>query len=98
MERLPAYITMNGSKYVHCILITHHKDINGTLGVRMPERMQVYVNISKNGYAYLKNSTPVFVYVKGWLYDCKNKIEPRYIDKSNSAQQVEALYEAMKCL
>ena len=98
MERLPAYIFIEDNKYKSCIILTNYKDYHGTRAIRMPDRIEVYVCISKNGYVYLKNSTPVFAYLKGWLYDCNNKLEPLNVGTNNSTEQITKLWEAMQCL
>jgi hypothetical protein len=98
MERLPAYIFIEDNKYKSCIILTNYKDYHGTRAIRMPDRIEIYACISKNGYVYLKNSTPVFAYLKGWLYDCDHVLDPINIGTNNSAEQVTQLWEAMKCL
>lgn len=93
MERLPAYITIEDNKYKKCIILT-----TNNFSIQMPERIGVLTKPPKNGYVYFERNSLKFVYVKGWLYDCNNKIEPINIGTSNSAEQVTKLWEAMKCL
>lgn len=94
MERMPAYVIIEDNKYMSCIIIT-----NSYLNIHMPERLGTHiVVVPKNGYVYIKNDSPKFAYVNGWLYDCKNKLEPLNVGTNCSAEQISKLWEAMKCL
>ena len=94
MERMPAYIIIEDNKYISCIIITTYNYFN----IKMPERVGTTISVSKNGYVYVKNNTLKFAYVKGWLYDCNNKLEPLNVGTNCSTKQITKLWEAMKCL
>lgn len=94
MERMPAYITIEDNKYISCIIITTHNYFN----IKMPEGVGTTTSVSKNGYIYLTSKSLKFAYVNGWLYDCKNKIEPLNVGTNNSTEQITKLWEAMQCL
>lgn len=93
MERMPAYVIIEDNKYISCIVIT-----NSYLNIQMPERLGTHVVVPKNGYVYIKNDSTKFAYVNGWLYDCKNKLEPLNVGTNNSTEQIIKLWEAMQCL
>lgn len=93
MERMPAYVTIEDNKYISCIVIT-----NSYLNICMPERVGTHKVVPKNGYVYIKNDSPKFVYVNGWLYDCNNKLEPLNVSTNCSTEQITKLWEAMQCL
>ena len=93
MERMPAHVIIENNKYISCIVIT-----NSYLNIRMPERLGTHIIVPKNGYVYIKNDSPKFAYVNGWLYDCKNKLEPLNIGTNCSTEQITKLWEAMQCL
>ena len=93
MERMSAYVTIKDNKYISCIIIT-----NSYLNIHMPERLGTHIVVPKNGYVYIKNDSPKFAYVNGWLYDCKNELEPLNIGTNNSTEQITKLWEAMQCL
>ena len=93
MERMPAYIIIENNKYQTCIIIT-----NSYLNIRMLERVGTHAVVPKNGYVYLQNNSLKFAYVKGWLYDCNNKLEPLNIGTNCSTEQITKLWEAMQCL
>lgn len=93
MERMPAYVILEDNKYITSIVIT-----NSYLNIHMPERLGTHIIVPKNGYVYIKNDSPKFAYVNGWLYDCKNKLEPLNVGTNNSTEQITKLWEAMQCL
>ena len=93
MERMPAQVIIKDNKYISCIVIT-----NSYLNIRMPERLGTHIIVPKNGYVYIKNDSPKFAYVNGWLYDCNNKLEPLNVGTNCSTEQITKLWEAMQCL
>lgn len=93
MERMPAYVIIEDNKYISCIVIT-----NSYLNICMPERLGTHIVVPKNGYVYIKDNLLKFAYVNGWLYDCKNKLEPLNVGTNNSTEQITKLWEAMQCL
>lgn len=93
MERMPAYVIIEDNKYISCIVIT-----NSYLNIRMPDRLGIHIVVPKNGYVYIKNDSLKFAYVNGWLYDCKNELEPLNVGTNCSTKQIIKLWEAMKCL
>lgn len=93
MERMPAYIIIEDNKYISCIVIT-----NSYLNIRMPERLGTHIVVPKNGYVFIQKDSPKFAYVNGWLYDCKNKLEPLNVGTNCSTEQISKLWEAMQCL
>lgn len=93
MERMPAYVTIEDNKYISCIIIT-----NSYLNIRMPDRLGTHIVVPKNGYVYIKNDSPKFAYVNGWLYDCKNKLKPLNVGTNCSTKQIIKLWEAIQCL
>ena len=93
MERMPAYVTIEDNKYISCIIIT-----NSYLNIRMPDRLGIHIIVPKNGYVYIKKDSPKFAYVNGWLYDCKNELEPLNVGTNCSTKQITQLWEAMQCL
>lgn len=93
MERMPAKVIIKDNKYISCIVIT-----NSYLHIHMPERLGTHVVVPKNGYVYIKNDSPKFAYVNGWLYDCKNELEPLNVGTNCSTKQIFKLWEAIQCL
>lgn len=93
MERMPAYVIIENNKYISCIVIT-----NSYLNIRMPERLGTHIVVPKNGYVYIKNNSPKFAYVNGWLYDCNNKLKLLNVGTNNSTEQITKLWEAIQCL
>lgn len=93
MERMPAYIIIEDNKYISCIVIT-----NSYLNIRMPERLGTHIVVPKNGYVFIQKDSPKFAYVNGWLYDCKNKLEPLNVGTNCNTEQITKLWEAMQCL
>ena len=90
MERMPAHIVIENNKYQSCIILT-----NFNFNILMPERLGVLTNPPKNGYVYIKNNSLKFAYVKGWLYDCNNKLEPLNVGTACSAEQISKLWEGL---